>query len=317
DHHFHYGYFVRAAAEICRVDLDWCGEDQYGPMIELLIRDYAADKDDPLFPHMRNFDPANGFSWADGQVNFMRGNNNESTSEAATAYGAIILYGLATGNTELTERGMYLHASTGAAYWEYWNNIDGYNNVSAEADNFFPGYEHLTTSIIWGDGVDFATWFSGAYAHILGIQGLPSSPLIFHVAIHPEYMEDYVALGLSESSNNKPSGLIEDQWRDLWWNLWAMTDADAAVADYNSVSSYQPEQGESKAHTYHWLHTFKALGQLQTGTGDLTANHPAALAFDKDGVRSYVVYNFTDQTINVSYSDGKTVSATPGFTVTQ
>jgi endoglucanase Acf2 len=317
DHHFHYGYFVRAAAEICRVDLDWCDDDQYGPMIELLIRDYAADKDDPLFPHMRNFDPANGFSWADGKANFMRGNNNESTSEAATAYGAIILYGLTTGNTELMERGMYLHASTGAAYWEYWNNIDGFNNVSADADNFPDGYNRITTSIIWGDGAVFATWFSDAFAHILGIQGLPSSPLILHVGLHSDYMEDYVALGLSQSSNNKPSGLPEDQWRDLWWNLWAMVDAESAIADYNSAGSYTPEAGESKAHTYHWIHTFNALGQLKTGTGDLWANHPAALAFDKDGVRSYVVYNFTDQAINVSYSDGKTVSAAPGFTVTQ
>ena len=316
DHHFHYGYFVRAAAEICRVDLAWCGQDQYGPMIELLIRDYAADKNDEMFPHMRNFDPANGFSWADGKMNFIRGNNNESTSEAATAYGAIILYGLATGNDALTEKGMYLHASTGAAYWEYWNNLDGYNNVSSDADNFMSGYAHLTTSIIWGDGVDFATWFSGAYAHILGIQGLPSSPLIFHVGIHPEYMEDYVDLGLSESSNGKPSGLIDDQWRDLWWNLWAMTDADAAIADYNSVSSYQPEQGESKAHTYHWIHTFAALGHLATGTGALTADHPAALAFDKDGERTYVVYNFTDQATTVTYSDGHTVNAGPsGFTI--
>jgi endoglucanase Acf2 len=316
DHHFHYGYFVRAAAEICRVDVAWCGQDQYGPMIELLIRDYAADKDDPLFPHMRNFDPANGFSWADGKMNFIRGNNNESTSEAATAYGAIILYGMATGNEALTEKGMYLHASTGAAYWEYWNNLDGYNNVSSDADNFMPGYAHLTTSIIWGDGVDFATWFSPAYAHILGIQGLPSSPLIFHVGIHPEYMEDYVDLGLTESSNGKPSGLVNDMWRDLWWNLWAMSDADAAIADYNSVSSYQPEQGESKAHTYHWIHTFAALGHLATGTGSLTSDHPAALAFDKDGERTYVVYNFTDQATTVTYSDGHTVNALPrGFTI--
>jgi endoglucanase Acf2 len=316
DHHFHYGYFVRAAAEICRVDLAWCGQDQYGPMIELLIRDYAADKDDTLFPHMRNFDPANGFSWADGKINFIRGNNNESTSEAATAYGAIILYGLATGNDDLVEKGMYLHASTGAAFWEYWNNLDGYNNVSADADNFFPGYQYLTTSIIWGDGVDFATWFSDAYAHILGIQGLPSSPLIFHVGIHPEYMKDYVDLGLKESSNGKPSGLVDDMWRDLWWNLWSMTDADAVIADYNTVSSYQPEQGESKAHTYHWIHTFKALGHLAMGTGELTSDYPAAVAFDKDGERTYVVYNFTDQAMTVTYSDGHTVNAAPlGFTI--
>jgi hypothetical protein len=122
---------------------------------------------------------------------------------------------------------------------------------------------------------------------------------------------------LTESSNGKPSGLIDDQWRDLWWNLWAMVDADAAIADYETVGSeYAPEAGESKAHTYHWLHTFKALGQLRTGTGDLTADSPSAVAFDKDGTRTYVVYNFSDQMQTVTYSDGKIVSATPnGFTV--
>jgi endoglucanase Acf2 len=318
DHHFHYGYFVRAAAEICRVDVAWCGDDQYGPMIELLIRDYAADDDDDMFPPTRNFDPANGFSWADGRVNFTRGNNNESTSEAATAYGAIILYGLTTGNNALVEKGMYLHASTSAAYWEYWNNIDGYNNVSADADNFPASYDKITTSIIWGDGAVFSTWFSAAYAHILGIQGLPSSPLILHVAQYADYMQDYVTLGLSESSNNKPSGLIDDQWRDLWWNLWAMVDADAAIADYNTVSSYEPEAGETKAHTYHWIHTFSALGQLQTGTGTLTADYPAALAFVKDGVTTYVVYNFSNQELAVSFSDGHTLMAAPqAFTLTK
>ena len=78
DHHFHYGYFVRAAAEICRVDADWCSQDQYGPMVELLIRDYAAADDDDMFPPTRNFDPANGFSWADGRADALAGNNNES-----------------------------------------------------------------------------------------------------------------------------------------------------------------------------------------------------------------------------------------------
>ena len=316
DHHFHYGYFVRAAAEICRMDIAWCGADQYGPMIELLIRDFAGDPDDPMFPHLRNFDPANGFSWASGPANFVRGNNNESTSEAANAYGAIVLYGLITGQEDLVEKGMYLHASTAAAYWEYWNNIDAFNNVGAEADNFPPGYERITTSIIWGDGSAFSTFFSGAFAHILGIQGLPSNPLIMHVGQYADYMVDYVALGLSESANGKPSGLPEDQWMDLWWNLWSMTDADAAIADYESVSDYAPEEGETKAHTYHWIFTLQKLGHLLTGTGTLTADYPAALAFDNDGVTSYIVYNFSEQPLAVSFSDGKVVNSAPGdFTV--
>ena len=307
---------MRAAAEICRLDIAWCGADQYGPMIELLIRDFAGDLDDPMFPYLRNFDPANGFSWASGPANFVRGNNNESTSEAANAYGAIVLYGLITEQEDLVEKGMYLHASTAAAYWEYWNNIDAFNNVGAEADNFPTGYERITTSIIWGDGSAFSTFFSGAFAHILGIQGLPSNPLILHVGQYADYMVDYVALGLSQSSNGKPSGLPEDQWMDLWWNLWAMTDADAAIADYESVSDYEPEAGETKAHTYHWIFTLQKLGHLLTGTGTLTADYPAALAFDNDGVTSYVVYNFSDQALNVSFSDGTVVNAVPnGFTV--
>ena len=316
DHHFHYGYFVRAAAEICRMDISWCGASQYGPMIELLIRDYAGGAGDPMFPYLRNFDPANGFSWASGPANFVRGNNNESTSEAANAYGAIILYGLATGNDALVDRGMYLHASTAAAYWQYWNNIDGYNNRGTAEDNFPAGYNRITTSIIWGDGSAFSTWFSGAFAHILGIQGLPSNSLILHVGQYADYMVDYVMLGLSESANGRPSGLPQDQWRDLWWNLWAMTDADASVADYDTVADYVPEAGETKAHTYHWIHTFRQLGHMITGTGALTADYPAALAFRNGGVTRYVVYNFGGQTLAVTYSDGQIVNAAPfGFTL--
>lgn len=312
DHHFHYGYFVRAAAEICRTDPAWCGSEQYGPMIDLLIRDYAGGKNDDMFPYLRNFDPANGFSWASGVANFVSGNNNESTSEAANAYGAIVLYGMITGNDDLVDKGMYLHASSTTTYWEYWNNIDRYRNLGDDYDNFPAGYPRITTSIIWGNGASFSTWFSAAFAHILGIQGLPTNPLIFHIGQYSDYMEDYVALGLSESSNGKPSGLVDDRWRDIWWNLWAMTDADAAIADYETMgSNYIAETGESKAHTYHWLYTWKELGHLKTGTGELTANHPAAVAFENGTKKTYIVYNYDSAEKAVTFSDGTTLTAPP------
>lgn len=310
DHHFHYGYFVRAAAEICRVDAGWCGSTQYGPMVELLIRDYAAGRDDAMFPYLRNFDPAYGFSWASGHANFALGNNNESTSEAANAYGAIVLYGMITGNNALTERGMYLHASSAATYWEYWNNIDRYKGLGGDYDNFTSTYTKPTTSIIWGNGHVFSTWFSGAYAHILGIQGLPLSPLVLHIGQHPGYLTNYVTLGLSESSNGKPSGLPNGQWRDVWWNIWSMTNGQAAVDDMLAygLGNLIPEEGETKAHTYHWVYTLKQLGHLATGTGVLTANHPAAVAFNKNGILTYIAYNFGCSAINVAYSDGTSIS---------
>ena len=306
DHHFHYGYFVRAAAEVCRVDANWCSASQYGPMVELLIRDYAAGRNDAQFPYLRNFDPAYGFSWASGHANFALGNNNESTSEAANAYGAIILYGMITGNNDLVNRGMYLHASSTATYWEYWNNIDRFKGLGGDYDNFSSTYTKPTTSIIWGNGHVFSTWFSGAYAHILGIQGLPLSPLVLHIGQHADYLNNYVALGLSESSNGKPSGLPNGQWRDVWWNIWAMTNGQAAVDDMLAygLNNLTPEEGETKAHTYHWVYTLKQLGHLATGTGALTANHPAAVAFNKNGTLTYIAYNFGCSAISVAYSDG-------------
>ena len=309
DHHFHYGYFIRAAAEVCRVDASWCRADAFGPMVEMLIRDFAAGRDDPMFPYLRNFDPANGFSWASGHANFALGNNNESTSEAANAYGAIILYGLITNNQTLVDRGVYLHASTTAAYWEYWNNIDAYRGRPADFNNFPSGYNRLATSIIWGAGADFATWFSGATAHILGIQGLPLNPLVLHIGQHADYLRSYVTLGLSQSSNGQPSGLPAGQWPDIWWNILAMTDPQRALDDFTAVNlNYSVEEGETKAHTYHWIQAFRGLGTVESGKGTITADYPSAAVFSRNGLLTYVAYNLGSSARLVRFSDGMAIN---------
>ena len=309
DHHFHYGYFIRAAAEVCRVDAAWCGATAYGPVIDLLIRDFAAGRDDPMFPYLRNFDPANGFSWASGHANFALGNNNESTSEAANAYGAIILYGLITGRQDLVDRGVYLHASTTTAYWEYWNNLDAFNGLTGDFNNFPTGYNKLATSIIWGAGGVFSTWFSGATAHILGIQGLPLNPLVLHIGQHADYLRDYVTLGLSQSSNGQPSGLPAGQWSDIWWNILAMTDAQRSADDFNAVNlNYTVEEGESKAHTYHWIQAFRTLGHLESGKGTVVSDYPASAVFKKNGLLTYVAYNLGNSARLVRFSDGMAIN---------
>src|SRR5690606_26685474 len=121
-----------------------------------------------------------------------------------------------------------------------------------------------------------------------------------------DYLNGYVALGMQgESNNGKPSGLPNGHWRDVWWNIWAMTNGEAAAADLAGYGfNYPPEEGETKAHTYHWVHTFKQLGHLATGTGALTANYPGAVAFNKNGIMTYIAYNFGCGARQVLFSDG-------------
>ena len=57
DRHFHYGCFIRAAAGYAeQINPSVCRSASQ--MLELLIRDYAGGHDDPMFPYLRNFDPA-------------------------------------------------------------------------------------------------------------------------------------------------------------------------------------------------------------------------------------------------------------------
>ena len=121
DHHFHYGYFLRAAAEVGRRDPAWIGPDRYGPFIDLLIRDIAsARRDDPAFPFLRVFDPYAGHSWASGDGVAGDGNNQESSSEAMAAWSALVLLGEERGDRALRDLGAFLYASELAAIEAYW-----------------------------------------------------------------------------------------------------------------------------------------------------------------------------------------------------
>jgi endo-1,3(4)-beta-glucanase len=56
DHHFHFGYWVVAAAAVAAEDLAWY-QNNLATYINTLIRDYANnDKNDVLFPYARHKD---------------------------------------------------------------------------------------------------------------------------------------------------------------------------------------------------------------------------------------------------------------------
>jgi hypothetical protein len=66
DHHFHFGYWVSAAAAVASQDLQWY-KQHLEPAVKSLIRDYANnDAADPLLPFARHKDFYMGHSWASG-----------------------------------------------------------------------------------------------------------------------------------------------------------------------------------------------------------------------------------------------------------
>ena len=77
DHHFHYGYWIKAAATVAMKDPQWAKE--WGGMVYEMIGDIAnANRDgssynknsETRYPFLRNFDIYEGHSWASGVANY-------------------------------------------------------------------------------------------------------------------------------------------------------------------------------------------------------------------------------------------------------
>ena len=105
DHHYHYGYFIHAAAILGHVDPTWLtvSNVQY---VNALVRDVANPSDsDPYFPVYRSFDWFVGHSWSKGIFFSGDGKDEESGSEDYNfAYG-MKLWGIVTQNAAMHARG--------------------------------------------------------------------------------------------------------------------------------------------------------------------------------------------------------------------
>jgi endoglucanase Acf2 len=115
---------------------------------------------------MRNFDPYAGHSWASGLAPFADGNNQESSSEAVSAWNGLALWGGASGEMTRARQATWqlsLESATASAYW-------------LEPAGLPPAYEHPFVSLNWGGKRDWATWFSADPSAILGIQLIPMPP---------------------------------------------------------------------------------------------------------------------------------------------
>ncbi|MFC7881030.1 glycosyl hydrolase [Streptomyces sp. NPDC057376] len=302
DHHFHYGYYVYAAAIVAQYDAAWAADSAWGGMVKTLIRDTAnASRTDSAFPFLRGFDVYAGHSWASGHQGFAAGNNQESSSESTNLSAALVLWGSATGNTQLRDLGSYLLATESEAIAQYWFDAD---------QQVFPSsFTHDTVGMVWGSGGAYATWWTANPEEIHGINVLPvtagGSP---HLAGHKEAIRRNIAE--MERENGGPAV----EWRDILWEFQSLADPAAAKSKWDAGNAgYTPEQGESKAHTYHWITTLDALGAPDPSvTGDL----PTSAVFAKNGTRTYAAHNHGATARTVTFSDGKTLTVPARSTAT-
>ena len=245
DHHFHYGYFFYAAAVVAADDPEAVG--RWAPVMNLLAADLATSGGSDFFPDRRVFDAYAGHSWASGTSPFGDGNNQESSSEAVTAWNGLALWGDVSGQADLATEAEWMLSSEAASSRAYWTDFD-------LADPVYEGFEHTVTSLVWGGKRDYATWFSAEPSAMLGILVLPMSPVAGYLGGDPDRVQANLADAL-------PTGGVDADRYDVMFGdyllmyaaLQGPEAASAALADAESLPEERIDDGNSRAYLLAWL----------------------------------------------------------------
>ena len=178
DHHFHYGYFLYAAGVLTQDNPELA--KKLAPVMDLVAADIGSNAGNGSFPDRRVFDVYAGHSWASGTSPFADGNNQESSSEAITAWTGLAKWAKSQRQRRAGGRG---HSGCCPARrrpgCDYWTNFDN-------AEPVYSGYGHKIVSLNWGGKRDYATWFSPEPAAMLGILVIPMSPASTYLGGDPE-----------------------------------------------------------------------------------------------------------------------------------
>jgi endoglucanase Acf2 len=304
DHHFHYGYWIRAAAEMALQDPQWAQPDRWGGMIDELIKDIATtERGRRDYPYLRNFDPYEGHAWASGVGMSDDGNNQESSSESINAWSGLMLWGALSGRQDLIDLGTYLYTTEIQAINHYWFDIYG--------TTLPPEYQNSQVSIVFGGKLVHNTWWIDEPRQIHGINLLPFTPASTYLATSPEFvkrskqaLDKETAIFNSRGKRAKP----EDIWQDLFAQHVALVDPQAGIQRWDRWGSF--ELGDTRSRTYHWLQSLNTLGPVDLS---VSANTTFYAVFKNGNTRTYLVYNPGKTTLNVQFSDGQQVQAQTGL----
>ena len=303
DKQFHWGYFIEAANFVAQFSPGWAA--QFGGMVNMLVRDAAAyDRNDTMFPYLRNFSPYEGHSWVDGFANNPQGNNMESSSESMNFDASLIQWGQVSGNKTIRDLGIYLYTTEQTGIEEYY--------MDTHHRNFPASQKYSLVSRVWTNGIDNGTFWTADIAASYGIEMYPiqgGSLYLGQDTVYVKRLWTEMVANTGISSNQVNPNL----WHDEYWKYLAFIDPATAITMYNSFPNRDIKFGISDAQTYHWLHAMNALGRVDAA---VTANYPIAAAFVKNGVINYVAQNYGSAPITVTFSTGYQLVVPAGKMVT-
>ncbi|KAL7622075.1 endo-1,3-beta glucanase [Parahypoxylon ruwenzoriense] len=170
DHHFHYGYFIYAAAIIGYLDSSWLTEDNVN-FVNTLVRDIAnPSSSDKYFPVFRNFDWYHGHSWAHGLYETVDGKDQESSSEDAMHAYAIKMWGRTIKDANMEARGNLMLAIIARSLNQYY--------LYTEENKVQPSefVRNRVAGILFENKCDHTTYFGSNIEYIQGIHMMPLLP---------------------------------------------------------------------------------------------------------------------------------------------
>jgi len=204
DHHFHYGYFVLAAAIIGYLDRNWLKDNK--DYVNILARDYAnPSTQDKYFPQHRCFDWYHGHSWAHGLYASLDGKDQESSSEDVMSAYALKMWGQVVGDANMASRADLQLAVLSRSLQNYYLlKSDNKNHPSQFIGNKVAG-------ILFENKCDHTTYFGPNIEFVQGIHMLPllpATPMVRTKSFVKEEWDAYFSNGRVDEIQSAWKGII-------------------------------------------------------------------------------------------------------------
>ncbi|KAL8658318.1 MAG: hypothetical protein Q9226_001098 [Calogaya cf. arnoldii] len=218
DHHFHYAYFIHAAAIIAHLDPHWLQLNK--EWVNLLVRDAAnPSTTDQYFPFSRAFDWYHGHSWAKGLFESADSKDEESSSEDAFFAYAIKMWGRVTGDRSMEARGNLMLSVLARTLQNYFLMQDGNSNHPAEF------IANKVTGVLFENKVDATTYFGTNREYIHGIHMLPILPYSSLTRPAPFITQEWSLIFDPENPlAPNPASSIQGGWKGILYANLALVD---------------------------------------------------------------------------------------------